>query len=100
MQDGDDATCLFAWQRSRDESGRALEQARRGVEIVASGRSTLVKASGLDAEVPAMMSRKRAAQHPANYLCLTESRHVCPLFDTRPARAARHVANGWMIRCP
>ena len=95
MHGGDDATCQFAWQRSRDKSGRALEQARSGVEIVASGRPTLVMAPGLNAEVRAMMSRKPAAQHPANYLCLPESRHLDPLLGRRSARAARHVAN-WL----
>ncbi len=95
MPDADDAACLFAWQRWRDESGGALAQARNGIEIIAPTCPILVMASDLDEEVRATISRKLAARYGADFLCLPESSHVGPLLGRRAASIAARAAN-WL----
>ncbi|MEP6881943.1 MAG: alpha/beta hydrolase family protein, partial [Dokdonella sp.] len=95
MPDADDAACLFAWRRWRDESGRVVREARIGVEIAAPTCPLLIMASDLDKEIPASVSRNLAMHFGADFICLPESSHVGPLLGRHAAPVAARAAN-WL----
>ena len=67
MPDADDAACLYAFRRWRDESGLALEAARLGVAVDYPRCPVLVMASELDKDVPMVVSRELATRCSADF---------------------------------
>ena len=96
MPDADDAACLFAWQRWRDESGLALGQARRGIDIEIPSCPVMLMASDGDDEIPPAISRALATRCLADFVSLPDSSHVGPLLGRQAARAAGQAAD-WLV---
>ncbi len=95
MPDADGASRLIAWRRWRDESGLALTEASRGVELEMPTCPILVMASDGDDQIPAATSRILAARCAADFINLPNSSHVGPLLGTRAARVAGLAAD-WL----
>lgn len=92
MTDADDAACLYAFRRWRDESGLALEQARLGIKVEFPPCPVLVMASQGDDEIPVVVSRALANRCSGDFELLTGCTHVGPLLGNEGARiAARAV---------
>lgn len=96
MPDADDAACLFAWRRWRDESALALAQASQGLAIEPPICPCLVMASDGDENVPEAVSRELATRYRADYQCLPNSSHVGPLLGRQAAHIAERAAD-WLI---
>ncbi|HMM65390.1 MAG TPA: alpha/beta hydrolase [Dokdonella sp.] len=96
MRDADDAACLFAFRRWRDESGLALEQARLGMAVDPPRCPALVMASDLDADVPLVVSRELAMRYAADFEQLAGCSHVGPLLGARAAGIAARAAD-WLL---
>jgi pimeloyl-ACP methyl ester carboxylesterase len=95
MPDADDAARLFAYRHWRDESGLALEQASRGIDISLPSCPMRVLASANDLDVPPHLSRQVAEHLGADYSCLAQSSHVGPLLGRRAAFVAEQVVT-WL----
>lgn len=95
LPDADDATCLYAFRRWRDESGLALEQARLGVKLELPRCPVLVMASEHDDDVPLIVSRALATRCAADFERLPGVSHVGPLLGRDAARIAERAA-GWI----
>lgn len=93
LPDADDAACLYAFRRWRDESGLALEQARLGVPIEWPRCPALVMASELDDDVPMVVSRALATRCGADFERLPGASHAGPLLGTRAANFAERAAD-------
>lgn len=99
MPDADDAACLFAFRRWRDESGLALEQARIGMGVDPPRCRLLVLASELDADVPMVVSRALAMRHAGDFEQLAGCGHVEPLLGARAAQIAARAADWVLSAC-
>lgn len=97
MPDADDAARLFAWRRWRDESGLALGQAQRGVDVELPNCPMLVMASENDEDVSPATTRELARLCSADFVCLQDSSHVGPLLGRQAARAAEQTLD-WLAR--
>jgi pimeloyl-ACP methyl ester carboxylesterase len=93
--DADDATCLAAFRRWRDESGLVLRQAAGGVELPAPACPVLLWASEADADVPVELSRRLAQQLGAEFRVLPGASHVGPLLGRSAAGCARQTV-AWL----
>lgn len=89
--DADDAACLFAFRRWRDESGRVLRAAAAGVAASPPGCPALVIASECDDTVPVAASRALAAQLGADLRVLPGASHVGPLLGRGAASLAEQA---------
>ncbi|WP_043800263.1 hypothetical protein [Arenimonas malthae] len=88
MPDADDLAALQAFRRWRDESGRALAEARAGVALAKPRVPVLVIASDGDDDVPPATSAALAADWEATFRRVPGS-HVGPLLGRQaPALAA------------
>ena len=96
MPDADDAACLFAFRRWRDESGAALERARRGVTVEFPQCPILVLASERDTDVPAHVSRELAVRCGADFELLAGCSHVGPLLGVRAGHIAERAVS-WVL---
>lgn len=95
MPDADDAACLYAFRRWRDESGLALEAARLGVVVAYPRCPVLVMASELDTDVPMLVSRELATRCSADFRQLPGCSHVGPLLGHAAAGVAEQAAE-WL----
>ncbi|HET7844606.1 MAG TPA: alpha/beta hydrolase [Xanthomonadales bacterium] len=94
MPDADDAACLYAAARWRDESAAALDDAR--VAQPAPPRCpVLVLASERDDDVPCADSRALAQEWRSDFVQLSGASHVGPLLGRDAARVAE-LALGWL----
>ena len=93
LPDADEATCLFAFRRWRDESGRVRE-AHAGLSLAPPRCPVLVLGSVSDDDVPPALSEALASRLQATYLRLPGS-HVGPLLGRQAAATARQ-ALGWL----
>jgi len=92
--DADEAACLFAFRRWRDESGAVLDAASAGVVVPPLACPTWMIVSGRDDDVPAALSLRAAAAMGAHPRLLPDASHVGPLFGRDAATAAAEsVAN-------
>jgi len=91
LPDADDAACLFAFRRWRDESGTALREAAAGCATDAPRCRVLVLAGECDDEVPADASRALAGALRADFLLLRSASHVGPLLGRNAAQVARQA---------
>jgi pimeloyl-ACP methyl ester carboxylesterase len=94
MPDADDAACLFAFRRWRDESGAVLRAAAAGVPAAAPLCPLLVVASELDHDVPPAASRALAQHLGGSFSLLPGASHVGPLLG-RCANGAARAALAW-----
>ena len=92
LPDADDATCLFAFRRWRDESGAVLRAAALGIQVEIARCPVLVLASESDDDVPPAASRHLAARLGADFRLLRGASHVGPLLGRSAAAAAESVA--------
>jgi len=95
MPDADDAACLYAFQRWRDESGAVLDAARAGVEVPKPACPVLVMASTRDEDVPEEISIELARWLDADLVRVHGASHVGPLLGRRAARCAE-FAVAWL----
>jgi len=91
LPDADDAACLYAFQRWRDESGRVLNEALRGVDVTLPKCPILLLASELDDDVPLATSIALATSLNADLIHLPRSSHVGPLLGVAAADCAERV---------
>lgn len=94
MAEADDAACLYAFRRWRDESGRALNEAHAGIEVAAPSVDCLVMASIDDTDVPHARSVALAEGYGASLLHLPGG-HLAPLLG-RGAAAVATQAVAWL----
>ena len=88
MPDADDAACLYAFRRWRDESGAVMNAARGGVVVERPACPVLVMASEADEDVPIVASAALAEGFGASLVRLPGASHVGPLLGHRAARCA------------
>lgn len=93
--DADDATCLAAFRRWRDESGAVLREAQAGVAVLPPRCPVLVWVSDADVDVPPQLSRGLAALYGADLMRLPQASHVGPLLGPHAARCARQTVD-WL----
>jgi pimeloyl-ACP methyl ester carboxylesterase len=92
--DADDAACLYAFRRWRDESARVLAQAQAGIALSCPSCPVLVIASEADIEVPISGSIALATRLDAS-LARVPGSHVGALLGRRAAAAAG-VTLSWL----
>jgi pimeloyl-ACP methyl ester carboxylesterase len=95
LPDADEATCLHAFRRWRDESGAVLNAARAGIECARPACPVLVLASTDDEDVPVEVSLALAAELQADALRLRGASHVGALLGNG-ATAAAEQAVAWL----
>jgi len=88
LADADDATCLWAFRRWRDESGAVLNAAAAGIAIEVPTCPALVLASERDDDVPLAANRAVATMLGADLRVLTGASHVGPLLGRNAAAIA------------
>lgn len=94
MADADDAACLYALRRWRDESGAVLDEAE-ATAFASPSCPLLVLASGLDRDVPPAASRALAARLDADFLQIAGAGHLGPLLGRAAASVAERTAE-WL----
>jgi hypothetical protein len=95
MPDADDAACLYALRRWRDESGGVLNEAREGIAVEIPRCAVLVLSSELDADVPSPASRALAVRLSADFRSIPQASHVGPLLGRDAADTASRAAD-WL----
>ncbi|MEZ5462550.1 alpha/beta hydrolase [Dokdonella sp.] len=98
MHDADDAACLYAFRRWRDESGLVLEQARLGIPVAFPRCPVLVIASQNDDDVPVVVSRGLATRCSGDFELLPDCSHVGPLLGTDAPSVAERAVDWLMAR--
>ena len=88
MPDADDAARLYAFRRWRDESGKVMNAARRGIVVEMPACPVQLQVSAEDADVPPDVGPGLARQLGADILRLPGSSHVGPLLGRQAAGAA------------
>ena len=95
MPDADDAACLYAFRRWRDESGAVMNVARSGVPVERPACPVLVMASSDDEDVPAAASAALADAYAASLIRIPGTSHVGPLLGRNAAGCATQ-AIAWL----
>lgn len=95
LSDADDATCLYAFRRWRDESATVLREARAGISLPLPSCPALMIVSGKDDEVPESVSLAFAEALAARVLRLPEASHVGPLLGRGAAGVAGQAVD-WL----
>lgn len=96
MPDADDAACLYAFRRWRDESGAVLDEACAGLAVEAPSCATLVLAGERDSDIPAESSRRLAQELGADFALVAGASHVDPLLG-RVAAGVAVRATAWLL---
>ena len=93
--DADEATCLYAFRRWRDESSDVLREARAGIALAKPACPVLTIVSGKDEDVPETVSLTLAEAIGAHVLHLSEASHVGPLLGRGAADVATQAVD-WL----
>lgn len=93
--DADEATCLYAFRRWRDESTAVLREAHEGISLPMPACPVLMIVSGKDDNVPAIVSLAFAEALGASVLRLPDASHVGPLLGRGAAGAAAQAVD-WL----
>ena len=93
--DADEATCLYAFRRWRDESSAVLREAREGIALPLPTCPILMIVSGKDEDVPENASLAFAEAVGARVLRLPEASHVGPLLGRGAADVATQAVD-WL----
>lgn len=96
MPDADDAACLYAFRRWRDESGAVLDEACAGRAVEAPACAALVLAGEHDSDITAESSRRLALELGAEFALIAGAGHVDPLLGRVAADAALR-ATTWLL---
>lgn len=80
MPDADDAACLYAFRRWRDESGAVMQAAAAGIDADRPRCPVLVLVSGRDRDVPPELTRALAARLGADVFAAEHESHVGALL--------------------
>lgn len=99
LPDADDAACLYALRRWRDESGQVLAQACAGIALAAPRCPVLVFASARDDDVPEATSRALAGAIAADFIRIPDASHAGPLLGRDAAAVAQQAAD-WLAGLP
>jgi pimeloyl-ACP methyl ester carboxylesterase len=91
LPDADDAACLFAFRRWRDESGAVLRAASDGIAVETPKCPVLILASEHDDDVPSSSGRALADHLGAQFRLITGASHVGPLLGRQAARIAEEA---------
>ncbi|MFC4819523.1 alpha/beta fold hydrolase [Dokdonella ginsengisoli] len=94
MADADDAACVYAFRRWRDESGAVLDEAEAAA-ATAPPCATLVLAGERDEDVPPPLSRALAIRLDADFERVAGAGHLGPLFGRGAASVAERAAD-WL----
>ncbi|MBB5015979.1 alpha/beta hydrolase [Rehaibacterium terrae] len=94
LPDADEATCLYAFRRWRDESGAVLNAARAGIEVAPPACPVLAIASSDDEDVPPTLTARFADAIGADLLRVPGS-HVGPLLGRQAAAVAAQTV-AWL----
>lgn len=94
MSDADDAACVYAFRRWRDESGVVLDEAEASA-ATAPSCATLVLAGERDDDVPPPLSRALAIRLDADFERIAGAGHLGPLLGRAAAGAAERAAD-WL----
>jgi len=86
--DSDEMTCLYAFRHWRNESGAAMNEAMRGIDVARLECPLLVMASEQDKDVPFPVTRNLAENMNASFIQLPDTSHVGPLLGKNAARCA------------
>jgi pimeloyl-ACP methyl ester carboxylesterase len=95
LPDADDAACLYAFRRWRDESGAVMNAARDGVVVVKPDCPLLVIASEHDTDIPSAISAELSRAFGSDILVAPNSSHVGPLLGRNATHIAKH-AIAWL----
>ncbi len=95
LPDADPASALYAFRRWRDESGRVLGEAARGIALPPPQCPVLCLASQEDEDVPSRITRAMAAAWEADVMQLPSTSHAGPLLGRGAADAAA-LALAWL----
>ena len=95
LPDADEATCLYAFRRWRDESGEVLNDARAGLAVATVVRPILVMASECDEDVSAQSSVELAGTLGADLFLVGGASHVGPLLGRKAAQSAERAV-AWL----
>ena len=93
MPDADDAACLFALRRWRNESGAVLRAATQGIQVETPDCPILVLAGERDDDVPIAASGAMARRLGAEFRIVPGASHVGPLLGRSAALSAAQVAD-------
>lgn len=96
----DDAACLYAFRRWRDESGAVLADARAGIAVETPRCPILVLCGARDREVPPSIGRALATRLGADFVCPPDVGHVDPLLGRVAADCAERAATWLSLRLP
>jgi pimeloyl-ACP methyl ester carboxylesterase len=91
LPDADDAACLFAFRRWRDESGAVLRAASDGITVETPRCPVLILASEHDHDLPPSSGRALADHLGAQFRVITGASHVGPLLGRHAAQIAEQV---------
>lgn len=94
MREADDAACLYAFRRWRDESAAVLDEARAGIELQLPMLPSLLIASEQDEDVPLALSTHLAQRLGAS-LQRWPGDHLQPLLGRRAAEVASNAV-AWL----
>jgi len=97
MPDADDAACLHAFRRWRDESGAVLRTAASGVQVADCACPALILASEHDADIALAATLALAARLRAQWRAMPGASHVGPLLGRDAASVATDAA-AWCER--
>ncbi len=95
MSDADDAACLYASRRWRNESGAVLDEAEAMAQAEPPRCPTLVLSGERDADVPPSLARVLAIRIDADFVRLPGAGHLGPLLGRMAAATAEYAAD-WL----
>jgi pimeloyl-ACP methyl ester carboxylesterase len=95
LPDADEATCLYAFRRWRDESGAVMNSAQAGVVVARPNCPVLMIASEHDADIPVTISAGLAHAYGAELRVVPDASHVGPLLG-RTANCVAESAVAWL----
>lgn len=100
MADADDAACLYALRRWRNESGAVLDEAEAMSPAEAPGCPALLLSGELDPDIPPSLARVLAIRIDADFMRLPGTGHVGALLGGMAAQAAERAADWLQLRLP
>jgi len=95
LPDADDAACIYAFRRWRDESGAVMNAVREGIVVAKPRCRLLVIASEHDSDIPATLSQQLANQLDGELDVVPDASHVGPLLG-RSATVVAKRAVAWL----
>jgi pimeloyl-ACP methyl ester carboxylesterase len=95
LPDADEAACLYAFRRWRDESGDVMNTAWAGVVVATAKCPLLVFASECDTDIPPTLRANLAQSLAGDFFVVANASHVGPLLG-RSAASVAERAVAWL----